>query len=216
MQRNSLIGGLLAASLIYSPAVRAENPPQPNPIVFRNGSLQTQRYSMPREAGSVKVNGLIMNATASSTRWVTVHYRTLAEPPLQTPGAFGGGILRDQNTVHRLLFDKNSQAYFGYDLVVLSGDAGSGYRVSFQPLSNTADMLSRFAEGLTLQAHAAGQVPGASSGAARREHCTRHHGESEWAPEDSRLLTAFPPEPVDLPAASTTAEPRDFTVDDGL
>jgi hypothetical protein len=214
MQRNSLIGGLLAASLIYSPAVRAENPPQPNPIVFRNGSLQTQRYSMPREAGSVRVNGLIMNATASSTRWVTVHYRTLAEPPLQTPGAFGGGILRDQNTVHRLLFDKNSQAYFGYDLVVLSGDAGSGYRVSFQPLSNTADMLSRFAEGLTLQPMPPAKYPAPQ---------VVQQGESialdiMVSPNGRQKIVDYlqlsPPEPVDLPAASTTAEPRDFTVDD--
>ena len=130
----------------------AENPPQQNTVVFRNGGVQTQRYAWTREAGSVKVNGLIMNATASSTRWVTVRFRTIAEPPLPGPGSFGGGILRDQNTVHRLLFDKNSGAYFGYDLAILSGDASAGYRVAFQPLSNTGAMLNRFAAGFELQA----------------------------------------------------------------
>ncbi len=213
MQINGLIG-LLGALLIYSPAGRAENPPQQNTIVFRNGSLQTQRYSMPREAGSAKVNGLIMNATASSTRWVTVHYRTMAEPPLQTAGAFGGGVLRDQNTVHRLLLDKNSQAFFGYDLVVLSGDAGSGYRVSFQPLSNTGAMLSRFAEGLTLQ-----PMPPAKYPAPQVVQLGETIALDVMASPNGRqkivdYLDLSPPEPVDLPAASTTTEARDFTVDD--
>ncbi len=208
------MGWFSAALLLWSPAVRAENPAQQNTVVFRNGGLQSQRLAWPREAGSVKVNGLIMNATASSTRWVTVHYRTMAEPPLQTAGAFGGGILRDQNTVHRLLFDKNSQAFFGYDMVVLSGDAGSGYRVSFQPLSNTADMLSRFAAGLTLQLMPPAKYP---------EPQLVQQGESialdvMVSPNGRQKIVDYlqlsPPEPVDLPAASTTAEARDFTVDD--
>ena len=205
-------GWLLAAALIQSPGY-AENPPPPNAIVFRNGAQQTQRYSWPPQAGSVRVNGLIMNATSASTRWVTVHYKTMAEPPLAMPGSFGGGIQRDQNTVHRLLFDRNSQSYFGYDLVV-SGDAASGYRVSFQPLSNTADMLSRFATGLSLQ-----PMPPATYPALQIVRQGETIALDVMASPNGRqkivdYLDFSPPEPVDLPPASTTAEARDFTVDD--
>ena len=208
------MGGLLAAALICSQAGRAENPLQPqNAIVFRNGGLQTQRYAWPREAGSVRVNGLIMNATAGSTRWVTVHFRTMAEPPLPTPGSFGGGILRDQNTVHRLLIDKNSQAYFGYDLVV-TGDAATGYLVAFQPLSNTAAMLNRFASGLQLLPMPPAKYP-ASQSVQQSETIAL---DVMVSPSGQQKIVDYlqfsPPEPVDLPPASSKADPRDFTVDD--
>lgn len=204
-----------AAVLACSQAGLAENPAaQQNTIVFRNGGLQTQRFAWPREAGSVKVNGLIMTATASSTRWVTVHYRTMAEPPLPAPGSFGGGVLREQNTVHRLLFDKNSQAYFGYDLVVLSGDAASGYLVSFQPLSNTADILSRFASGLTLLPMPPAKYPAPQMVQQGETIALDVMVSGSGQQKIVDYLQFSPPEPVDLPGASSTAEPRDFTVDD--
>ena len=132
-----------------------------------------------------------MNATASSTRWVTVHYRTMAEPPLPAPGSFGGGVLRDQNTVHRLLFDKNSQAYFGYDLVVLSGrrrprlpgglPAAQRHGRHPEPLRRRSDVES----------HASGQVSRASTGATRRKHRAGCHGEPWRAATDRRLLAVL-------------------------
>jgi hypothetical protein len=166
MRINRFVGSLFAGTLLCSQAGRAENPEPQNPIVFRSGGVQTQRFSWPREAGSVQVNGLIMTTTASSTRWVTVRYRTMAEPPLPAPGAFGGGVLRDQNTVHRILFDKSSQSWFGYDLVV-SGDVASGSRVSF----SAAEQYGRYAWPLRLRiavaSHAAREISGASTGATR-------------------------------------------------
>jgi hypothetical protein len=215
MRSNFRIGWVFAGALICHPETcRAENPLQQNTVVFRNSGLQAQRYAFPREAGSVKVNGLIMNATATSTRWVTVHFRTMAEPPLPGPGAFGGGILRDQNTVHRLLFDKNSQSYFGYDLAILSGDGSTGYRVAFQPLGNTIDMLSRFAAGLRLQSMPPATYPAPES---------LRQGETialdvMVSPNGRQKIVDYlqlsPPEPVDLPPASSTVEPKDFTVDE--
>jgi hypothetical protein len=213
MRSNRFIGWLLAGAWALSQVCHAENPAPQNAIVFRNGALQTQRYSMPREAGSVQVNGLIMNATASSTRWVTVHYRTMAEPPLPTPGSFGGGVLRDQNTVHRLLFDKNSQTYFGYDLVVLSADA-DGYRVAFQPLSNTADMLTRFASGLQLLPMPPAKYPAPQMVQQSETIALDIMVSPTGRQKIVDYLQFSPPEPVDLPAASSTADPRDFTVDD--
>jgi hypothetical protein len=208
--RSNLCLGWVCAALICS----AENPPQQNVVVFRNGGVQTQRYAWSREAGSVKVNGTIMNATATSNRWVTVRFRTMAEPPLPSAGAFGGGILRDQNTVHRLLFDKNSGSYFGYDLAILSGDTANGYRVAFQQLSNTSDMLSRFAAGLMLQ-----PMPPATYPAPQLVQRGETIALDVMVSANGRqkivdYLQLSPPEPVDLPPASTTAEPRDFTVDE--
>lgn len=215
MRSNGAIGLMFAAALMCNPETcRAENPPPQNTIVFRNGGLQTQRYAFPREAGSVKINGLIMNATASSTRWVTVHFRTIAEPPLPGPGSFGGGILRDQNTVHRLLFDKNSGAYFGYDLAILSGDASAGYRVAFQPLSNTGDMLSRFAAGLQLQAMPQATYPAPELLQRGETIALDVMVNANGRQKIVDYLQLSPPEPVDLPPASTMAEPRDFSVDE--
>src|SRR5579871_541983 len=210
MRSNSAIGLIFAAAMLC----HAENQSEQNAVVFRSGGVQTQRYAFPREAGSVKVNGLIMNATASSTRWVTVHFRTMAEPPLPGPGFFGGGILREQNTVHRLLFDKNSQSYFGYDLAILSGDAAAGYRVAFQPLSNTSDMLSRFAAGLTLQAMPPAIYPAPQSVQQGETIALDVMVSANGRQKIVDYLQLSPPEPVDLPPAFTTAEPRDFTVDE--
>lgn len=195
-------------------SARAENPQPEATIAFRNGALQSQRYFWSREGGSTKVQGLIMNATANSTRWVTVHYKTMAEPPLQSSGSFGGGILRDQNTVHRLLFDRNSHSYFGYDLVVSSGEAGGGYRVAFQALSNTSDMLGKFASGLSLDPMPPAKYPPPQ--VVRQSDTIAL--DVMVSPDGRQKIVDYlqfsPPEPVDLPAAQTTAEARDFTVDD--
>jgi hypothetical protein len=204
---NSWLPWVLAAAAISAYA----QSPDSTSVVFRNGGLQTQRYAWPPQAGSG--DGQIMNATAASTRWVTVHFRTAAEPALPAPGSFGGGVLRDQNTVHRLLFDKNSQCYFGYDLVV-SGDASSGYLVAFQPLSNTTGMLTRFATGMIVQPMPPIKYP-APQLVRQGENIAL---DVMVSPNGRQKIVDYlefsPPEPVDLPAASTTAEARDFTVDD--
>jgi len=188
-----------------------QTPAGANNIVFRNGSVQRQSFSWPGQGGAG--DGLVMTATASSTRWVTVQFRTMAEPPLPEPGSFGGGVLRDQNTVHRLLFDKNSQTYVGYDLV-LSSDASYGYRVAFQELSNSPAMLSRFASGLALK-----PMPPAKYPTPQLVRQGENIALDVMITPDGRqkivdYLQFSPPEPVDLPAASTPADPRDFTVDD--
>lgn len=192
----------------------AENPQPEGVIVFRNGAMQTQRYAWPQGGGSVRGHGLIMDAIASSTRWVTVHYKTMAEPPLQSSGSFGGGILRDQNTVHRLLFDRNSRSYVGYDLLVTTGDPSGPYRVSFQPLSNTSDMLSRFAAGLSLEPMPPAKYPPPQIVQQSDTIALDIMVSSDGQQKIVDYLQLSPPQPVDLPPAQTTAEPRDFTVDD--
>jgi hypothetical protein len=202
---------LLACAVVWPQSGYMENP-SGNQIVFRNGGMQKQSYAWTKEAGSTRVNGLIMRATASSTRWVTVHFRTSAEPPLQVPGSFGGGVLRDQNTVHRLLFDRNSHTYFGYDITVLPKDGG--YEATFQALTNAADMLASFAAGLTLQSMAPARYPPPQTVQRGEAIALDVMVSSDGWQKIVDYLEFSPPEPVDLPPASSTAAPRDFTVDD--
>jgi hypothetical protein len=91
-------------------------------------------------AGGEKVHGLIMNGSVTAAPDVVVGVKTVAEPPLQKGGEFCGGVTASGKVVHRLLVDQKSDSYFGYDLVLESGDMIRGYRVSFRSLSNGEEM----------------------------------------------------------------------------
>jgi hypothetical protein len=67
---------------------------------------------------------------------ITVHYTTVAEPPLQSPNNthYGSGSKMADNRLQRYEFDGGTNSFFGYDLVV-DPAPGGGFRVAFAPLS---------------------------------------------------------------------------------
>jgi hypothetical protein len=182
-----------------------------NAVVFPG--RQQYQVQWPAEAGTAKVNGLIMTATAMSNKWATVQFRTIAEPALPVPGEFSGNVTRVGNTLHRLLVDRNSRSYIGYDLIV-SGDAASGYRAEFRALSNAAEMLRTFAAGLTLNPVTPPTYPAAQQ--VRRGEAialdVMVSGDGQRKIVD--YLRFSPPQTADLPPATSTIAARDMTVDD--
>jgi hypothetical protein len=72
-----------------------------------------------------------------------VRYRTVAEPPKHVASfnKLGGGVTQDERKVHRFMFDDTNQVFFGYDLSVEPVPGTSRSRVTFEPLSLTADQL---------------------------------------------------------------------------
>jgi hypothetical protein len=181
------------------------------PIVFPG--YQEFRVQWPPEAGTQKVGGVVMTATAASTKWITVQFRTVAEPPLPAPGAFTGKVTRVGNTLHRLLVDRNGQSYIGYDLVV-SGDAANGFQAAFEPLSNAPEMLRTFFAALDLK-----PVPQPKYPAPQKVKQGEAIALDVMVSSDGRgkivdYIQFSPPQPPDLPPATGTAPARDMTVDD--
>jgi hypothetical protein len=72
-----------------------------------------------------------------------MHYRTIVEPPRHAASfnKLGGGVTSDEGKVHRFMYDDTNQVYFGYDLSVEPVPGASRSRVTFEPLSLTADQL---------------------------------------------------------------------------
>jgi len=90
--------------------------------------------------------GTIMSGTASQhgdKGGFVLRYRTAVEPPKQAASfnKYGGGVSSDHGKVHRFIFDDTNHVYFGYDLIVEPIPGTSSSRVTFEPLSLTADQL---------------------------------------------------------------------------
>jgi hypothetical protein len=200
----------LRTSIIFLAALLA----QAQEVVFHMGGNQPPPgLSWAEDGGAERSSGLVMTGSATSTKGVVVEVRTVAEPPLKVAGAFSGGVTSDGKTVHRLLVDKKSESYFGYDLVVESGDVVSGYRVSFRALSNIEEMRSRFAPGTPLKLMPPSRYPPAQ---------TVHEGDTVAldvlvsADGQQKIVDYLKISPPfgDPPPTATTATPRDMTVDD--
>jgi len=117
----------------------------------------------------------------------------------------GGGIGGGEDAIHRTMTDHKRGVYFGYDLVIGKGDAASGWVATFRPLSEKGDPSLK---ALALKLPAPQVV---------------HDGDIieldlMVSPDGTQRLTdyiqilAHAPEPA---AATTTAAPRNFTLDDG-
>src|SRR4051794_17293794 len=50
-----------------------------------------------------------------------------------------GGIGTGADTIRRTMIDRARRVYFGYDLVIGSGDTASGWVATFRPLSEKVD-----------------------------------------------------------------------------
>jgi hypothetical protein len=138
-------------------------------------------------------------------------FRSMLTPAGTPPkGLGGGGIWTDANTMHRYMIDRSNRLYFGYDLVLGTRDATGGYMATFQPLSQTDHLDSDEIAGMKFMMLAKYPAP------------QLVHDEDTIAvdlmvsPDGSQRLTDYirilGQQP---PAAKTTAEPRDFTIDDG-
>jgi hypothetical protein len=159
----------------------------------------------------------IMSGSGTVSSGVTIRYKTMAVPAgIDWSGLGEGGISIDANSIHRDMIDKRSGTYFGYDLVIGSGDAVNGYVATFQPLSSSAGMVSRGGAILTRAPEPKFPPPQ-----------VLHDGDlivldlmvsldGKQKVTDYIEFLARAPEPAGSAAGpAANAEPRDFTVDDG-
>ncbi len=161
---------------------------------------------------------IMMSGTASLKSGVWVRYKSVlsrtAGPPVDLyHGLRGGGVVVGADTIHRLMADGLRGTYFGYDLVIRPAGGENKYMATFQPPSNVSEILKHMnGDALTLMPPP--KYPGPQ---------IVHDGDIiefdlMTSPDGKQRLTDYieifshAPEP---PAAKTTAEPRDFTVDDG-
>jgi hypothetical protein len=202
------------ARLLWLVAAAALAHAQPEQVVFNAGNQQRQYQSWTPGGGTERNRGVIATGGSTSNRAVCLEFKVMAEPPLRSPGSFGGGIMRDGNTIHRLFFDRTGPSYVGYDLVVLSGDASTGYQVAFQSLSNLTEMRERFAGDLTLK-----QMPEPVYPSPQLVHVGDTIALDLMVSADGRqkivdYLKLSPPLSSEPPAPAATGEPRDYSVDD--
>ena len=137
-----------------------------------------------------------------------IRYRTVLTPANASLGSFGeGGIAVGADALHRSMVDRSRGTYFGYDLTIAASGNGNSYLATFQPLSDgfSAGTLRP----LPLPKYPAPQV-------------VRDGDIIELdlmvSPDGKQRLTDY----IEIqgrasePAAATiTAEPRDFSLDDG-
>jgi hypothetical protein len=159
-------------------------------------------------SGSVTLNSGVMLRYKSMLSWTGGK----ANDPGHGLGEGGAGVTMDR--LHRLMTDRVKGTYFGYDLVVRTADSAASYLVSFQPLTQVENLLTRMHGGTALIEMPPPKFP---------EPQVVHDGDTialdlMESPDGRSKVTDYievlshEPEP---PAAKTTAEPKDFTVDDG-
>jgi len=137
-------------------------------------------------------------------------FRSVLRPPGSLDGLGAGGIWSSGNTVHRYMIDESSKSCFGYDVVVGTPDTAGAYSVTFRPLSQ----CERSWESQNLKLIVLPKYPAPK---------TMHDGEQieldlMSSPDGSRKLTdiiAIRMPDSGSAAPTTTAVPRDYTVDDG-
>ena len=146
-----------------------------------------------------------------------VQFHAVVDPPLANPQdlKLGWGVVKlqanDQNVWHRFVTDKVYQQYFGYDLTVNAGSASGQYRVTFSPLSIGPDQLQP--SGLSpvpLPQYPEPQIitPGDTIAV-----------DLLVSPDGKRKIVDYIEfsfgTPSDPPPATSTGEPKDYTIDDG-
>jgi hypothetical protein len=187
---------------------------QTTDVIFMMGGYPAPAaatVSWTEDGGTEKAQGLIMTATVAAMIAV-VEVKTVAEPALKTAGAFCGGVKGDGRTIHRLLVDKKSESYFGYDMVVESGEMGIGYRVSFKALGNLEEMRSPCGPGTPLKLMPPPRYP-----PPQRVHLGERVALDVLVSADGQQKVVdylkFSPA-GDPPPVTARSAPRDMTVDD--
>ena len=91
-------------------------------------------------AGTNFASREIMSGGGTLKSGVTIRFCSLLTPAGKSAGSLGeGGIGTGADTIHRTMIDRTRGAYFGYDLVIGSGDAVNGWVTTFRPLSERVD-----------------------------------------------------------------------------
>jgi hypothetical protein len=138
-------------------------------------------------------------------------FRSMLTPAgTPTKGLGGGGIWTDANTMHRYMIDRSNRLYFGYDLVLGTRDATGGYVATFRLLSQTEHLDSEEIAGMKFM-----MLPKYPSPQLVHDEDTIAVDLMVSADGSQRLTDYIRILGRRPPAAKTTAEPRDFTIDDG-
>lgn len=161
---------------------------------------------------------LITSGAAVLRSGVTFKYQTMLAtngtvPPDIAAGLGEGGCIAGPDRLTRVMIDRRSQSYFGYDLAVAPSGDGNAYRATFGPPTGLEALLARHpVKSLKPLSRPAYPPP-----------LLVHDGDTiavdiMVSPDGAQTLTDYiefhaqKPEPK---PAVTTAEPRDFTPDDG-
>ena len=157
----------------------------------------------------------VMSGNATLNSGPFIRFKSmLSSTTGRTPSGFGEGSMSLQgNTLHRLMTDRVTSTYFGYDMTVAS-DGSGGFLVTFQSPTNLSELLKRVREPEKLSLLPPPKFPPPQS--------VRNGDTVELdlmvSPDGTQKLTDYIEifgHQVEPPAAKTTAEPRDFTLDDG-
>jgi hypothetical protein len=146
--------------------------------------------------------GFIMSGSVELTG-VVVRFTTMAEPPAKDLQGMGGGVTGRKDRISREMLDPVTHQYFGYDLIVAPGDAPGRHTVKFEPLSLRAENMQ-----LLLPKYPPPQIV-QDGDIIALDLLESPDGRQKIV--DYIEITSK----VEPPAARTTKEPRDFTLDDG-
>jgi hypothetical protein len=145
----------------------------------------------------------IMSGSGTMKSGMTIQYTAYAIPGGKWSGAWGaGGIEVRADKIHRSMIESTTGAYFGYDLT-FKGDRTSGYQAVFGPLSTAGGRK-------LMQPKYPPPQPVRDGDTIALDLMVSPDGTKRIV-DYIRFLSRLP-EPA---AATTTAEPRDFTIDDG-
>ncbi len=145
----------------------------------------------------------IMSGSGTMKSGLTIQFTTYAIPGGQWSGAWGvGGIEVGAEAIHRSIIESTTGVYFGYDLT-FRGDRTSGYQAVFGPLSTTGGRA-------LVQPKYPPPQPVRDGDTIALDLMVSPDGTKRIV--DYIRFLSQPPEPA---AATTTAEPRDFAIDDG-
>ena len=164
----------------------------------------------------------LMAGAVSLKSGVTLRYKSVLASNGASPYKIGlglgeGGIaVSGNNRITRTMIDSRSQSYFGYDMAIGAGDDVTGYLVTFEPPTRVDPVLKHER---TVPPNSLKPMPLPIYPAP----IIVHDGDTVAidlmvSPDGKQKLTDYIEiytHNIEPKAATTTAEPRDFTVDDG-
>jgi hypothetical protein len=167
-------------------------------------------------SGGPEPGHMVMGGMGTLRSGVSVRYKSmLIQPNESGPSGLGqGGIKMGADTIHRVMANRITGTYFGYDLTVVASGAAGDYLASFQPLTEGETLLQHAANGPSLTLMPPPKYPAPQ---------LVHDGDIialdlMMSPDGKQKLTDYIQilsQPAQPPAPAATAEPRDYTIDDG-